>query len=296
METFEGGTAVVTGAASGIGRALADRFAAEGMRVAIADVEQGALDTARDELEANGAEVLAAIVDVADRAAVDAFASSVIERFGPPTVLCNNAGVAGAGMGPVWTTTDNDWRWVLGVNLMGVVHGVQAFVPAMVEAAVPAHVVNTSSIYGLASQGPAIYGVSKHAVTRFTEALANDLHAAGSPVGASVLCPGLIATRIVTSMRNRPAALRNENDSLAAAASAAGRGGGVGARGAEEFMKAAEQRFMENGMPPAEVAEIVVDAIKNDRFYILTHPDLLSIVEPRFDAIRDGQNPPGRQP
>lgn len=293
IDTFEGGVAVVTGAASGIGRALADRFAAEGMKVAIADIEQDALDGARDELEASGAEVIAQVVDVSDRSAVGDFAATVLDRFGAPTVLCNNAGVAGAGGGAVWTTTENDWKWVLGVNLMGVVHGVQAFVPAMVEAARPAHVVNTSSIYGLASQGPAIYGVSKHAVTRFTEALAHDLHAAGVPIGASVLCPGLIATRIVTSVRNRPAHLRNENDPMARAGAGAGRGA---AGGAEQFMKAAEQRFMENGMPPSEVASIVVDAIKNKRFYVLTHPDLMSIVEHRFAAVRDGNQPAGRQP
>ena len=279
MKDFGGKVAVVTGAASGIGRALADRFVDEGMRVVIADVEQGALDAAERELAERSGDVLAVRTDVSSRAAVDELAAATLERFGVPHVLCNNAGVAGGGGGPVWKTTEKDWEWVMGVNLMGVVHGIQAFVPHMVESGQAGHVVNTSSIYGLATQGPIIYGVTKHGVVRLSEGLHADLRAEGAPIGVSVLCPGLIATRIVSSVRNRPDHLRNEAD-------------GAGPAGAAQFMELAEKRFMENGMPPADVADIVVDAIREERFYVLTHPDMKRLVEQRFDAILDGSAPP----
>ena len=282
MKDFKGGIAVVTGAASGIGRALAGRFAQEGMRLAIADVEQEALDKAVAELEADGAEVLGVRTDVSDRSSVDAFAAAVADRLGPATILCNNAGVSGGGGGlPVWETSDNDWAWTLGVNLMGVIHGIQAFVPAMVDSGRPGHVVNTSSILGLATGGGGVtYGVSKHAVTRLSEGLWYDLQTAGSRIGVSVLCPGLIATNIITSARNRPAHL--QSDAFA---------------GADEVelqarMKAIDSFFKENGMRPEMVADIVLDAIRNDVFYVLTHPELLDRVEQRFRAILDGTNPP----
>jgi NAD(P)-dependent dehydrogenase (short-subunit alcohol dehydrogenase family) len=279
MKDFGGKVAVVTGAASGIGRALADRFVDEGMRVVVADVEQEALDATERELTERTGDVLAVRTDVSSRNAVDELAAATLERFGVPHVLCNNAGVAGGGGGPVWKTTEKDWEWVMGVNLMGIVHGIQAFVPHMVESGQEGHVVNTSSIYGLATQGPIIYGVTKHGVVRLSEGLFSDLRAEGSPIGVSVLCPGLIATRIVSSVRNRPAHLRNEVDD------------GAGAAGAQ-FLELAEKRFMENGMPPAEVAGIVVDAIREERFYVLTHPDMKRLVEQRFDAILDGSAPP----
>ena len=278
MERFEGGVAVVTGAASGIGRALAGRFAAEGMRVAIADVEEEALAKAHAELEAEGVEVIAHRTDVADKASVDAFAAVVLDRFGPPTVLCNNAGVSG-GMGPVWQTGEKDWDWVLGVNLRGVIHGIQAFVPAMVESGQEGHVVNTSSILGLATGGGSPYGVSKHAVTRLSEGLWYDLQAANAPIGVSVLCPGLIATNIITSGRNRPEHLREQIDPSIA--------GDV-----EKRMQAMQGYFLENGMQPAQVADIVFEAIRSRTFYILTHPNLLDRVEQRMRAILDGTDPP----
>ena len=279
MEDFRGKTAVVTGAASGIGRGLATRFAAEGMRVVMADVEAEALEKAAAELEADGAEVLTVVTDVSDRASVDALAAATIDRFGPPNVLCNNAGVSGGGGGAIWETTDKDWAWTVGVNLMGVVHGIQAFVPAMVASGEQGHIVNTSSILGLATGGGSIYGVTKHAVTRLTEGLWYDLQAAGAPIGVSVLCPGLIATNIISSARNRPDHLRNDIDAATAAEAA-------------KRMDAMQNFFLNEGMPPSEVAAIVVDAIRNQRFYVLTHPDLLDRVEHRLQAILDGTAPP----
>jgi NAD(P)-dependent dehydrogenase (short-subunit alcohol dehydrogenase family) len=279
MKEFAGKVAVVTGAASGIGRGMAERFLAEGMRVALADVESEALAKTEAELQAAGGDVFAMHTDVSARASVDALANAVLDRFGPPNILCNNAGVSGGG-GPLWATTENDWRWVLGVNLMGVVHGIQAFVPSMVESKEPGHVVNTSSVLGLSTGPGSIYGVSKHAVTRLSEGLWYDLKAAGAPIGVSVLCPGMIATNIITAARNRPADLRNDATGSAPGPEAA------------RQMEAVQARFLADGMPPAEVAGIVLVAIREDRFYVLTHPDITKLVEARTSAMIDGAAPP----
>lgn len=277
MEDLRGRTAVVTGAASGIGRAMVERFAAEGMHLVLADIEEAPLEAAAEELRDGGAEVLAVRTDVSSRTSLDELAGATFEAFGPPAVLCNNAGVSGGG-GPLWSTTEKDWEWVLGVNLMGVVHGIQAFVPAMVESGQPGHVVNTSSVMGLQTGAGSPYGVSKHAVTRLSEGLWYDLQAAGAPIGVSVLCPGLIATRIVTAARNRPDHLRNEATGEQAASS--------------EMMAAAEKRFLTDGMPPADVAEMVLEAIRDDRFYVLTHDWIKVVVRDRYEAILDGKQPP----
>lgn len=279
MEALTGRVAVVTGAASGIGRAMVDRFAADGMRVVLADVEEGPLHQAEQELAGSGAEVLAVRCDVADRAAVDALADAAWSRFGGVHLLCNNAGVSG-GTGPVWETTAKDWQWVVGVNLMGVVHGIQAFVPRMVEGGDEGHVVNTSSVLGLSSGGGSIYSVTKHAVTRLSEGLFHDLQGVGARIGVSVLCPGLIATRIVSSERNRPDELRDELDEPTAAEAAQRR----------ELMQGF---FLAEGMAPAEVAAIVVDAVRVQRFYVLTHPEMIKPhVEERLRAVLDETDPP----
>jgi NAD(P)-dependent dehydrogenase (short-subunit alcohol dehydrogenase family) len=283
VETLDGKVAVVTGAASGIGRALAERFVAEGMKVVLADVEAGALERAEADLAGIGGDVCSMVTDVADRGSVNRLAAGAIDRFGPPHVLCNNAGVTGGG-GPLWETSSNDWAWVLGVNLMGVVHGIQAFVPAMIAAGHEGHIVNTSSVLGLSTGGGSIYGVTKHAVTRLTEGLWYDLRAAGSSLSASVLCPGLIATHIVTAGRNRPSRLTDDADVRRRAAAAS-------------LIEATEKHFLEAGMPPEEVAAMVDDAIHQDRFYVLTHPEMiLEAVQARFEGILDGQAPPPPRP
>ena len=279
MESLQGKVAVVTGAASGIGRGMADRFAAAGMKVVLADVEEGALAAATRAIVDTGAEAEAVTCDVSSRAAVDALAEATTSRFGGVHVVCNNAGVAG-GMGPLWETTSKDWEWVLGVNLMGVVHGIQAFVPLMLDQGGEGHVVNTSSVLGLSSGGGSIYSVTKHAVTRLSEGLLNDLKGAGSTIGVSVLCPGLIATQIVSSDRNRPEGLRNEVDAAVA-------------EDAAKQREAMQDFFLSEGMSPAEVADMVVDAITADRFYVLTHPDMIKPhVEARLRAVLDGTDPP----
>jgi NAD(P)-dependent dehydrogenase (short-subunit alcohol dehydrogenase family) len=278
MKEFRDKVAVVTGAGSGIGRGLAERFAAEGMKVVLADVQEDALAAVESELRGRDATVLAVRTDVSKGAEVEALAQRTLDAFGAVHVLCNNAGVAGGGP-TLWETTEADWQWVLGVNLWGVIHGIRVFVPIMLKQDSEGHIVNTASVLGLVSgPGGGPYGVSKHGVVRISEGLHHDLMAAGSKLHASVLCPGLIATRIVDAGRNRPAELQNEMDE-------------------ETRRQRAEQTqqwlayFNEYGMPPSQVADIVVDGIREERFYILTHPDIKERVRTRMEDIIAERDP-----
>ena len=272
MKEFRDKVAVVTGAGSGIGRALAEKFAAEGMKVVLADVQVDALAEVEAELRGRDGTVLAVPTDVSKGADVEALARRTLDAFGAVHVLCNNAGVAGGGP-TLWETTEADWQWVLGVNLWGVIHGIRVFVPIMLRQDSEGHIVNTASVLGLISgPGGGPYGVSKHGVVRISEGLHYDLMGAGAKLRASVLCPGLIATRIVDAGRNRPAGLQNEMDE-------------------ETRRQRAEQTrerlayFNEYGMPPSQVADIVFDAIREERFYILTHPNIKERVRTRMEDI-----------
>lgn len=274
-----GKTALVTGAASGIGRAMAERFAAAGMKVVLADVEEPLLREVERELTDAGATVAAFPCDVSDRTAVEALADASESAFGGVQLLCNNAGVSGGGY-PIWATTDNDWTWVMGVNVMGVVHGLQIFVPRMLASGDECHIVNTSSVSGLAAGPNSIYGVAKHAVTRLSEIAWYDLRATGAPVGISVLCPCIVATHIVSADRNRPAHLRDELD-------------GEVAERRRTAMLAGEERFLREGMPPSEVADAVADGVAAGRFWIFVPPDLVKAeVDRRMRAILDEADPP----
>lgn len=276
---LSGRTALVTGAASGIGRAMAERFAAVGMRVVLADVEEPRLREVERDLSDAGAVVAAFPCDVSSRAAVEQLATAAESEFGNVHLLCSNAGVSGGGS-PIWSTTDNDWTWVMGVNVMGVVHGLQVFVPRMLASGEECHVVNTSSVSGLSTGPHSIYGVAKHAVTRLSEIAWYDLRATGAPIGISVLCPGIVATHIVTAERNRPAHLRDELDSAVAQRRRAA-------------MLAGEQRFLGAGMPPAEVADAVVAGVQAGRFWIFVPPDLVKAeADRRMRAILDETDPP----
>ncbi|CAN5695006.1 SDR family NAD(P)-dependent oxidoreductase [soil metagenome] len=271
MEQLAGKVAVVTGAASGIGRALVDRFAAEGMRVVLADIEAGPLEAATAEIGATGAEVLAVRTDVSDGDQVDALAAATLERFGSVDVVCNNAGVGAGGI--MWELTTADWEWVLGVNLWGVIHGIRAFVPHLVAQG-SGNVVNTASMAGLTSppvMGP--YNASKHAVVTISETLHADLAVQGaSGVGVSVLCPGWVRTRINESGRNRPAALTGSPATDALPVDLDAMSGVLGA-------------VLATGLPPDDGAAHVVDAIRAERFYILTHPEWKPMIQHRVDQI-----------
>ncbi len=275
MKELAGRVAVVTGAADGIGRAIAGRCAEAGMRLVLADVDRGRLEVSRAELERAGAEVLGCPTDVSRAAEVEALAVATYARFGACHLLVNNAGVA---LGkPVWEATLADWEWVLGVNLYGVIHGVRAFVPRMLEAGEPGHVVNTASIAGLISPpGLGPYNVSKHGVVTLSESLHGDLAVRGAPIGVSVLCPAWVRTRIAESERHRPKAERTD----------ASRVDGVAAK-----VGAAVEEAVEAGIAPAEVARAVLDAVASGRFYILTHPHTKKAVQIRAEDILDGRPP-----
>ncbi len=212
MKQFEGKTAVVTGAASGIGRALAERFAQARMQVVLADIEKDALDRAVQELEQRQHRVIGVVANTMIRESVDALAKRAIEEFGKVHVVCNNAGIAAmaSGMKPIWEVSDKDWQWVMGVNFWGVLYGLQAFVPHMLAHGEEGHIVNTASLAGL-MPGGGTYGVSKHGVLSLTETLQQNLTMQGAKIGASVLCPGFVNTNIFDAERNRPKDLAIES-------------------------------------------------------------------------------------
>jgi NAD(P)-dependent dehydrogenase (short-subunit alcohol dehydrogenase family) len=274
VQDLKGKVAVVTGAASGIGNAVATRLAEEGMKVVLADIEEGPLADAEKKLTDAGATVLAVPTDVSKGDQVDALAAKTFDAFGTAHIIHNNAGV-GAG-GPMWTLTEADWQWVLGVNLWGVIHGVRAFVGRMVDQG-EGHVVNTASIAGLTSaplMGP--YNVSKHGVVTLSETLAAELALHGSPVKVSVLCPGWVNTRIHEADRNRPPELQPDAEADADMA---------------EMGRQILGSLIASGIPPAEVANQVLDAIREERFYILTHPEMTPMVQHRMEDIVEGRNP-----
>ncbi len=272
MKDLSGRVAVVTGAASGIGLAMAKRFAASGMSVVMADIEQSALDSAATEVVASdGAEVVPVRVDVSDAAAVEDLAERTYGRFRAVHVLCNNAGVGGGGAQA--TLSVAEWNWVLGVNLHGVVHGIASFLPRMMASGEEGHVVNTASMAGhLAFGGMGPYNASKYAVVGISESLFHEL--VGSPIGVSVLCPGWVNTRIGESSRNRPA--------------------GVPERVARpEDLARSEYvaSVLAAGLPPSAIADLVYEAVLDRTFWIFSHPEMLPGVRQRADDILAGRNP-----
>jgi NAD(P)-dependent dehydrogenase (short-subunit alcohol dehydrogenase family) len=277
MKEFKGRVAVVTGAASGIGRGLADACAREGMKVVLADVDEAALEEAGRELKDAGADVLAVRTDVSKAEEVEALARRTLAEFGAVHLLCNNAGV-GAGT-TVWESTLADWQWVLGVNLWGVIHGVRAFVPLMLEQGDECHVVNTSSAAGLIS-GPAlgVYKAGKHAVVSLSETLYCELAIIKAKIGVSVLCPGGVNTRMLDSERNRPAELRDERPREST-------------HPAVVQADAMLRELVGAGLRPSQVAEMVFDAVREGRFYVLTHEDWKPLVRQRMNDILLGRNP-----
>jgi NAD(P)-dependent dehydrogenase (short-subunit alcohol dehydrogenase family) len=260
VESFKGKVAVVTGGGSGIGLALVLALAHEGARVVIADLDEAAMDVVGRQVRAQGAEALTVRTDVTELGQVQALAERVFKTFGAVHVLCNNAGVAA--WGGLERATHRDWQWVLGVNLWGVIHGVEAFVPRMIAAGEPGHIVNTASMAGLiASQGLGVYNTSKYAVVGLSETLAKDLKP--YRIGVSVLCPMGVETRIRESERSRPAALRNEPGAEAAAVELIGR-----------------------YLAPEAVAGMVLDAIRRGELYVITHDEGLEPLRRRFERMQ----------
>ena len=274
MELSNGSVAVVTGGASGIGAALGRAFVAVGCSVVLADVDAVALDAVAGTMEG---EVLTVVTDVSVAADVERLAEAAFRRFGAVHVLCNNAGVST--FNPVADQSLDDWRWVLGVNLWGVIHGVQAFLPRMTAQGQPAHIVNTSSLAGLVSGLPSLgpYNVSKVGVVALSETLRMELALAGSPVGVSVLCPGSTPTRILESERNRPAELGRERR----------------VPDGEQMREAVRSGFDGPGArSAAEVADDVLDAVRCGRFWIITSGEMRELMSSRFDEI-EGSTPQG---
>ena len=279
ISDFKGKTAVLTGAGSGFGLECARIGAARGMNLVLVDVQQDALDAARAELEKAGAQVMARKVDVSDAGQMEALAAAVKERFGAPHFVFNNAGVGAGGL--VWENTVADWNWVLGVDLMGVVHGVRLFVPMMLEAAAKdpsyrGHITNTASMAGLLTPpNMGIYNAAKAAVVSLTETMYQDLRLVTDQISASLLCPYFVATGIAASDRNRPGTDAAEKLSKS-----------------QLIGKAMIEKAVSSGkVTAAEVAQNVFRAIEADQFYVYSHPKALGNVKSRMEGIVAGTNP-----
>lgn len=277
MKEFKDKVAVITGAACGIGRGIAERCTQEGMKVVLADVEEQALARTEQDLRATGATVLAVRTDVSRAGDVEALAQKTLHAFGAVHLLFNNAGV-GAGS-TIWESTLADWQWVMGVNLWGVIHGLRIFVPMMLAQDTECHVINTASVAGLLSYHPsALYQVTKHGVVALSEQLYYSLAQRTAKVKVSVLCPGWVSTRIMDSERNRPPELQGEpsKEPMSPEREAI----------IQEMRQAARA-----GMSPQQVADYTFKAIRAEQFYILTHPEFNPGVQKRMEYILQQRNP-----
>jgi NAD(P)-dependent dehydrogenase (short-subunit alcohol dehydrogenase family) len=273
MKELKGKVAAVTGAASGLGRSMALAFAAEGMDVALADVDEVSLSTVQEEILAKDVRAITLKVDVSQAEQVEGFRDQALTRLGGLHVVCNNAGVSP--LGAVWENSVADWQWILGVNLWGVIHGVRAFAPHLI-AQNEGHIVNTASVAGLiAPPGSGAYNVTKHAVVALSESLQHDLRERGSRVGVSVLCPAYVPTRITESERSRPKNLP------------------AGEKSAQTLAREAMlKKAVTSGKVSAdEVAQAVVAAIKQERFYVLTHPRIKGAIQARMEDILQERAP-----
>ena len=277
MQAFKDKVAVITGAASGIGRAIADKCAAEGMKVVLADIDEKGLAGAEAELKETGATVLAIPTDVSKEYEIKELAQKALDQFGGVHLLVNNAAVYTTGT--VWENTVSDWEWVLGINLMGVINGVRIFVPIMLEQDTEAHIVNVSSMTGLSrSSNMGTYTVSKHGIVALSETLFYDLAERDAKVKVSVLCPGAVNTPVAEAARRRHIEMEDVPG--------------------ERKMTPEDERLIERlgrlfktGMDPNEVADKVFDAIREEKFYIITHPEQKVRVKRRMDDILEERNP-----
>ena len=276
MDSFSGKTAVVTGAASGIGFALAERFGREGMRVVLADIEEAALDAAVERIAATGAEAIGVVTDVSKAADVAALAERARNEFGGIHVACNNAGVFAGGL--LWEESLADYQWLMDVNIWGVIHGIRTFIPIMLEQDTECHLVNTASMAALCAMPFAgIYHMTKHAVLSLSESLFHELESTSDKVKVSVLCPELIKTGIGSCERNRPAEYSKPGDIVES--------------DARQLVLDAINDSMESGIDPSVMADRVVAAIRSGAFYILSEDGWRDTAYQRMDDIREGRNP-----
>lgn len=277
MKRFKDKVAVITGAASGIGRSLAFRAVLEGMKVVLADVDEQSLNKTGRELQAIGGNILTIRTDVSKSPEVEALAQKTLEVFGGVDLLCNNAGVASGNT--IWESSLSDWEWVLSVNLWGVIHGIHVFTPIMIAQNRKCHIVNTASIAGLVSpphQG--IYNVTKYGVVALSECLYQELIQCKAKINVSVLCPAYVRTRIMSSERNRPVG----NKAIQHIATPA----------EEEAVWQSLEAAKYSILSPDQIADQVFEAIRAERFYILTHPESKTWVKSRMESILEGKNPP----
>lgn len=272
---FEGRVAVITGAASGFGRAFAQQAAALGMKLVLADVDADALEGVVAAMRDQGAQAIGVRTDVRDPAQVDALAKATLDAYGRVHLLFNNAGVGTGGF--LWESSAKDWDWVFGVNVMGVANGVRSFTPAMLAQGERAHIVNTASVAGLlAPSAMAVYNASKHAVVALTETLYHDLKNVGAQVSCSLLCPAFVPTGIANAERSRPDDLRNDAPPTRS----------------QQAADLQLQRAVRSGrLTPEDVAKATFDAVRDGRFYILTHPGILASVKLRHEDIETLRNP-----
>lgn len=280
LQDFKGKTGVITGAGSGFGLELARLLARQGMNLVLADVQDEALNNAAEEIRALGVQVLAQKVDVSKAEQVEALGRATVEAFGAPHFVFNNAGVGFGGL--IWEHSLKDWEWVIGVNLWGVAHGVRVFTPLMVEAskkdpAYRGHIVNTASMAGmLNAPNMGVYNVTKHAVVSLSETLYQDLRLVSDQISCSVLCPYFVPTGIHQSHRNRPGELREQGKPTQS----------------QIIAQMMSTKAVTSGRVTAEeVAQMVVDATREDRFYIFSHPQALGMVQTRLEDVMQQRNP-----
>jgi NAD(P)-dependent dehydrogenase (short-subunit alcohol dehydrogenase family) len=279
MRQFRDKVAVVTGAASGMGCAFAERFAREGMRVVLADIEQAALASAVDDLRAQHYDVLGVQTDVIRLESVEALARRTLDAYGQVHLVCNNARVEGYLDGALWEATSKDWEWTFGVNFWGVVNGVRTFLPIMLAQDADGYMVNTASATGLV-RGSNMYGITKHAVRALSEALYGQLQQRAARVGISVLCPGVVNTRLFAGERNRPADLRDPQVTSPA----------TSARPSDAMREAWFARAARSSAP-ADVADLLVEAIREERFYVFTDHEWDDRIKAFCDGLLNGSNP-----